>query len=209
MSAAFTIFEKFGDVCAALDEADRKELCYAICMYGMFGQEVELPYLLKAIFISLKEDIDNSKESRQRGSKGGRPRKGTPAPADSASREPGVSENEKPGVSETAKPPVSGNAAKTESQTKPSQAKPSQAKGGKRFAPPTREEVSAYALEYAEEKRLDPGGFDAERFVDYYTANGWKVGRNAMRDWRAAVRDWVRRDCRERNGGEADEYSRL
>ena len=38
---------------------------------GMFGQEVELPYLLKAIFISLKEDIDNSKESRMRGSKGG------------------------------------------------------------------------------------------------------------------------------------------
>ena len=75
MAAAFTIFEKFGDVCAALNEADRKELCYAICMYGMFGQEVELPYLLKAIFISLKEDIDNSKESRMRGSKGGRPRK--------------------------------------------------------------------------------------------------------------------------------------
>ena len=209
MAAAFTIFEKFGDVCAALNEADRKELCYAICMYGMFGEEVELPYLLKAIFISLKEDIDNSKESRARGSKGGRPRKGNPVPADSASPEPEVSDNEKPGVSETAKPPVSGNAAKTESQTKPNQTKPSQTKGGRRFAPPARDEVSAYALEYAEEKRLDPGGFDAERFVDYYASNGWKVGRNAMKDWRAAVRDWVRSDCQPRKEARRDEYSAL
>lgn len=214
MAAAFTIFEKFGDVCAALNEADRKELCYAICMYGMFGEEVELPYLLKAIFISLKEDIDNSKESRMRGSKGGRPRKGQTVPCEQEPdvpepQEPEVSENEKPGVSETAKPPVSGNAAKTESQTKPNQTKPSQTKGGRRFAPPTRDEVSAYALSYAEEKRLDPGGFDPERFMDYYASNGWKVGRNAMKDWRAAVRDWVRRDCRPRKEAKRDEYSAL
>lgn len=206
MAAAFTIFEKFGDVCAALNEADRKELCYAICMYGMFGEEVELPYLLKAIFISLKEDIDNSKESRLRGSKGGRPR---------MKRE--VSEDEKPGVSETSKPPVSENekphvseeAAKTESQTKPNQTKQNQTKGGRRFAPPARYEVSAYATEYAAEKKLDPGGFDAERFMDYYESNGWKVGRNAMRDWRATVRDWVRKDCQPERKGGIDEYSDL
>lgn len=206
MAAAFTIFEKFGDVCAALNEADRKELCYAICMYGMFGEEVELPYLLKAIFISLKEDIDNSKESRKRGSYGGRPRK---KPEVSDVQEPVVSETPKPPVSENEKPHVSDEAAKTESQTKPNQTKPNQTKGGRRFAPPTRDEVSAYALEYADEKRLDPGGFDAERFVDYYTANGWKVGRNAMRDWRATVRDWVRRDCQAPKKGGIDEYSAL
>ena len=206
MASAFTIFEKFGDVCAALDEADRKELCYAICMYGMFGQEVELPYLLKAIFISLKEDIDNSKESRKRGSSGGRPRK---KPEVSEVQEPGVSETSKPPVSENEKPRVSEEAAKTESQTKPNQTKPNQTKGGKRFAPPARDEVSAYALEYAAQKGLDPGGFDAERFVDYYTANGWKVGRNAMRDWRAAVRDWVRWDCQAMRKGGIDEYSAL
>lgn len=206
MAAAFTIFEKFGDVCAALNEADRKELCYAICMYGMFGEEVELPYLLKAIFISLKEDIDNSKESRKRGSSGGRPRK---KPEVSEVQEPGVSETSKPPVSEIEKPHVSDEAAKTESQAKPNQTKPNQTKGGKRFAPPARDEVSAYALEYAAQKGLDPGGFDAERFVDYYTANGWKVGRNAMRDWRAAVRDWVRRDCQGTTKGGIDEYSAL
>ena len=34
---------------------------------------------------------------------------------------------------------------------------------------------------------------DAAAFCDYYASNGWKVGRNAMRDWRAAVNGWNRR----------------
>lgn len=52
-----------------------------------------------------------------------------------------------------------------------------------RFVPPTLEEVKAYC---AERKN----GVDAERFVNYYTANGWQVGKNKMKDWKAAVRTW-------------------
>lgn len=205
MAAAFTVFEKFGDVCAALNEADRKDLIYAINMYGMFGEEIELPYHLAPIFIALKEDIDNSKESRKRGSTGGRPsgKQGV-----SEKQKQGVSENSKPPVSETEKPPVSEKSEKTETQAKPSQSKPSQTKGVGRFAPPSRAEVAEYASAYASEKGLDPGGFDADRFVDYYTANGWKVGRNPMRDWKAAVRDWMRKDCNPK-GADRDEYSNL
>lgn len=208
MAEAFTMFEKFGEVCAALEEADRKELIYALNMYGMFGQEVELPYFLRALFISLKDDIDYSKESRKRGSKGGRPPKaesGKP-PVQSDSK-PVVSDSDKPVVSEDEKPPVSEDAAKTESQNNTRQDSTRQNKGGRRFAPPTRNEVADFAKEYASQKGLDPGGFDAERFCDYYTANGWKVGRNPMRDWKATVRDWVRRDCKER--GPRNEYSDL
>ena len=35
---------------------------------------------------------------------------------------------------------------------------------------------------------------DAQHFVDYYEANGWKVGRNPMRSWQAAARNWQRRE---------------
>ena len=35
---------------------------------------------------------------------------------------------------------------------------------------------------------------DAQRFVDHYTANGWKVGKNSMKDWKAAVRTWERQE---------------
>ena len=54
-----------------------------------------------------------------------------------------------------------------------------------RFTPPTLEEVRSYC---AERKN----SVDAQRFVDYYTSNGWLVGKNKMKDWRAAVRTWER-----------------
>lgn len=53
----------------------------------------------------------------------------------------------------------------------------------KRFAPPTLAEVTAYCRE--RQNAVDP-----QRFIDYYTANGWKVGKNSMKDWKAAVRTW-------------------
>jgi predicted phage replisome organizer len=54
-----------------------------------------------------------------------------------------------------------------------------------RFTPPTLDEVRSYC---AERKN----SVDAQRFVDYYTSNGWLVGKNKMKDWRAAVRTWER-----------------
>ena len=202
MADSFTIFAKFGDVCAALNEEDRKELIYAVNMYGMFGETVELPYHLAPIFIALKEDIDNSKESRKRGGRGGRPPK---AKSDvSETEEPGVSETEEPGVSETGKPGVSEKGAKTDSQTKPSQTNTDQANRGEgrakaaRFTPPTLEEVSGYVHEKGY-------GIDPERFCDYYAANGWRAGRNPMRDWRAAVRNWERGDEEKRKEASREE----
>lgn len=61
-----------------------------------------------------------------------------------------------------------------------------------RFKPPSAEDVKAYCLEKGYH-------VDAERFVDYYTSNGWKVGRNSMKDWRAAVRTWEKKDAGERH----------
>ena len=56
-------------------------------------------------------------------------------------------------------------------------------KTAKRFQPPTLEDVKAYCLE--RKNNVDP-----ERFIDYYTSNGWVVGKNKMKDWKAAVRTW-------------------
>ena len=54
-----------------------------------------------------------------------------------------------------------------------------------RFHPPTLEDVQAYCFERN-------NNVDAQRFIDYYTSNGWKVGKNPMKDWKAAVRNWER-----------------
>ena len=59
------------------------------------------------------------------------------------------------------------------------------AKKTKRFIPPSLEDVQSYCLERG-------NSVDAERFIDYYTANGWMVGKNKMKDWKAAIRTWER-----------------
>ena len=63
----------------------------------------------------------------------------------------------------------------------------------KNFVPPTVEEVRAYCRE--RENNIDP-----QAFIDHYEAVGWMVGKNHMKDWKAAVRTWERRD---RNGRSA------
>lgn len=63
---------------------------------------------------------------------------------------------------------------------------------GKRFTPPCVSEVR----DYIQEKGYN---LSAEAFIDHYTSNGWMVGRNKMKDWKAAVRNWNSRQ---------DEYAR-
>lgn len=56
-----------------------------------------------------------------------------------------------------------------------------------RFIPPTLDDIKEYCRE--RNNSVDP-----EKFYNYYESNGWKVGRNGMKDWRAAVRTWERND---------------
>jgi uncharacterized protein YdaU (DUF1376 family) len=53
----------------------------------------------------------------------------------------------------------------------------------KRFMPPSFAQVQNYCTE-----RLN--NVDANKFTDHYTSNGWLVGKNKMKDWKAAVRTW-------------------
>ncbi len=58
-------------------------------------------------------------------------------------------------------------------------------KSGSRFSPPTIDEIRNYII--------DKGySFDAESFFDFYESKGWFVGKNKMKDWKAAVRNWAR-----------------
>jgi predicted phage replisome organizer len=55
------------------------------------------------------------------------------------------------------------------------------------FQKPSLDDIKAYCKE---------SGYhiDAERFVNYYESNGWMVGRNKMKDWKATVRNWASKD---------------
>ena len=59
------------------------------------------------------------------------------------------------------------------------------------FTPPTIEEIAEYC-------QTRGNGISAERFFDHYSANGWKVGKSPMKDWKAAVRNWEKNEFREK-----------
>lgn len=63
-----------------------------------------------------------------------------------------------------------------------------------RFRAPSPAEVSEYAQQYAATKNLDLRAidFDPKYFCDYYESNGWHVGKQPMKDWKATVRRWLR-----------------
>lgn len=66
----------------------------------------------------------------------------------------------------------------------------------KRFSPPTRDEVDQYA-----KSEMIGSETSVDKFHDYYTANGWKVGRNAMKDWKAAFRNWIKNEKQYQSNG--------
>lgn len=62
-----------------------------------------------------------------------------------------------------------------------------ESKSAKRFVPPTLEEVSAYCKE--RNNHINPA-----KFIAFYESKGWMIGKNKMKDWKAAIRNWEQRD---------------
>lgn len=69
----------------------------------------------------------------------------------------------------------------------------------KRFTPPTYEQVSTYC----KERR---NTVNAERFLDFYESKGWMVGKNKMKDWKAAVRNWERSSKQETKPAKQNQF---
>ena len=61
-------------------------------------------------------------------------------------------------------------------------------KKAKRFSPPTHEEAGLYFLERGSQEAIQ----EAEKFIDFYESKGWLVGKAKMKDWKAAVRNWMK-----------------
>ncbi len=68
-----------------------------------------------------------------------------------------------------------------------------------RFIPPNVEQVTEYCKE--RNNNIDP-----QSFVDFYTAKGWMVGKNKMRDWKAAVRTWEQNRTQQKKRNAALNY---
>ena len=79
------------------------------------------------------------------------------------------------------------SAIEPQPEEKPAQEIQPEKQKRKNFVKPTVEEIAAYC----KEKNYN---VNAQQFFNYYESNGWKVGRNAMKSWQAAVQNWNTRD---------------
>ena len=61
-------------------------------------------------------------------------------------------------------------------------------KPAKRFTPPTQQEAGNYFLEKGSMDAVN----EADKFIDFYASKGWMVGKNGMKDWKAAIRNWMK-----------------
>jgi hypothetical protein len=89
-------------------------------------------------------------------------------------------------IPQSARPPQATPEAQQPEQPQPPETLPATIQRSS-FRKPTVQDVA----EYATSACLD---MDPQAFFDYYVANGWRVGRNAMKDWKAAARNWAKRD---------------
>ena len=180
------LYTSYSQTLSPFSDAERGRIMSAMLNFAATEEVPDFTGNERFIWPSIQAQIERDMEAYQikcaknkaNGSKGGRPSKNQTvlSKTDGLSEEPTKAkekkkENEKKKGKERGKDNTVADKPPTHS----------------RFSPPTIEQVQAYCT--------DKGyGVDAERFVDYYISNGWMVGKNHMKDWKAAVRTWSRKE---------------
>ncbi len=165
------IFTDFLDVVEPLNDDERGRLFIAMLGYALDGREPELPGNERFVWAVAKQHIDREVHSYK---------------TKVASMETARSCLQKQrSDKETLIPEEDNDNDKYKNKYKDNERVcPSAAPAASRaLAVPTLEEVEAYCQERGNR-------VNARRFMDFYTANGWRMGKTPMKDWKAAVRSW-------------------
>ena len=185
MRDSVVFYRSFWEAIEKLSDEDKLKSLNAIIEYGLNGIEPDASGVAAAMFLMAKPQIDANNKRYQNGTKGGRP---------ITKSEPNNNQNiTKPEPKENVKVNVNVNDKKKDTNVSKEKAT--------RFLPPTAEDVRLYCAEkgYA---------VDAERFIDFYESKGWFVGKNKMKDWKAAVRNWARSQREEKTAKGTEKPSR-
>ena len=171
---SMVFYRSFYEAIVNLPDVELAQAFRAIAEYGLNGIETECSGTARVALMMAKPQIDKNNMRYANGCKGGRP-----------------TENLKPNNNQTKpsdnqtitkpKPNVNDNV----NDIKKKDTKVSKEKA--HFVPPTLENV----IGYCQENGLK---IDAQRFIDFYESKGWMIGKNKMKDWKAAVRNWSRQE---------------
>ncbi len=190
--ASFLIYLDYQQQFELLTDEQAGKLIKAIIKYEKTGETLELDGMTKMAFSFIKTQLDRDREkyqarcekNRENAKKGGRPKK-----QKVNEKLNGFKENQM----EAKKPDNDNEEDKEDENDNEEDVKKKKTK--KKFQKPTVEEIQKYCLE----KNYK---IDAQYFYDYYESNGWKVGKNAMKDWQATIRTWQKRNKSEQSVAE-------
>lgn len=173
--AYFQYYETFETIIEKIkDNEEREQLRKVIINYGLHGTAPESFHTeaLEIAWTICKDLIDQQQHRREVNAANRAGKKADPSVIIRINN--GAEEIERP----LQNPEPEEKAAQEIQQEKPKR---------KNFVKPTVEEIAAYC----KEKNYN---VNAQQFFNYYESNGWKIGRNAMKSWQAAVQNWNTRD---------------
>lgn len=176
------IFDSYIEAGHTMQQRDKESYYTALIEFLYYGVEPDLKGAALSVMTAIRPSLEESRTRIANGRKGGRSKKSQTTESEKANSpksEKLNAENEKSQTTES---------EKTKGKSKGKSINSSNEELNGRFKRPTQDEVSRYA------SGIGHPSFDAQKFMDYYNANGWKVGRNPMKDWQATVRNWIRRD---------------
>ena len=193
MTDKFTFFASYYEAIAELDDKTRLKVYDMICRYALYGEIIESENPIeKSLFTVIKPVIDAG-EKRGRG---GAP-VGNQNARKTTKKQPKnnlkTTQNNAKTTIETTNININKNINKNININKNKNI--NSKRGG--FTPPTLSEVQAYCKERN-------NNVDAETFVNFYQSKDWYVGKNKMKDWKAAVRTWENKSRQENKQQESE-----
>ena len=179
---SFVLYTKLNHVLQEMSNEEKGILFQAIMDYQITGEVPDLPREIKLIFLTVKSDMDDNEQKyaevvekrREAGKKSAQVKS---ANANTSQQNEQVSANPTDMKCNDMKCNEVINKEKIYK------------KEISRFQPPTLEEVSSYCSERNK-------GVDPNKFIDFYQSKGWMVGKNKMKDWKACVRTWEKRELK-------------
>ncbi|WP_418708692.1 DUF6291 domain-containing protein [Alistipes sp.] len=173
----FTFFRSFRDAVEMTSEEEQLVLYKAIADYALDGVEPDistLGALGRLCWTALRPNLESGIIRFRNGCNGGAPVGNQNARKTTENQPENNQKTTYPLLNEGENENVDENEEGNKRSKRPA------------FVAPSLQEVK----DYVSEKGYT---VDAQRFIDFYESKGWMIGKNKMKDWRAAVRTWTRR----------------